>query len=39
MSQTSLLQSTLDPLRDRPEELIALILRPAGMIERLQKEL
>jgi transposase len=39
MSQAALLQAVLDPLRDRPEELIAIILRQAGMIEQLQKEL
>jgi hypothetical protein len=39
MSQSSLLQAALDPLRDRPDELIAIILRQAGMIEQLQKEL
>jgi transposase len=39
MSQTSLLKSALDPLRDRPEELIEIILRQAGMIEQLQKKL
>jgi transposase len=39
MSQASFLRSALDPLRDRPEELIGIILRQAGMIEQLQKEL
>ena len=39
MSQASFLQSALDPLRDRPEELVGIILRQAGMIEQLQKEL
>ena len=39
MSQASLLQAALDPLRDRPEELIEIILRQAGVIEQLQKEL
>jgi hypothetical protein len=39
MSQASLLQCALDPLRDDPEELIAIILLQAGVIEQLQKEL
>jgi hypothetical protein len=39
MSQASLLQSALDPMRDRPEELIEIVLRQAGVIERLQKKL
>jgi transposase len=39
MSQTSLLRAALDPLRDRPEELIEIVLRQAGVIEQLQKEL
>ena len=39
MSQASLLKAALDPLRDRPEELIEVILRQAGVIEQLQKEL
>jgi transposase len=39
MSQASLLKAALDPLRDRPEELIDVILRQAGVIEPLQKEL
>jgi len=39
MSQASLLKAALDPLRDRPEELIEIVLRQAGVIEQLQKEL
>jgi hypothetical protein len=39
MSQASLLKAALGPLRDRPEELIEIILRQAGVIEQLQKEL
>src|SRR5580658_7250533 len=39
MSQASVLKAALDPLRDRPEELIEVILRQAGVIEQLQKEL
>jgi len=39
MSQASVLKSALDPLRDRPAELIEIILRQAGVIEQLQKEL
>jgi hypothetical protein len=39
MSQASVLKSALDPLRDRPDELVEIILRQAGVIEQLQKEL
>jgi transposase len=39
MSQTALLQSALEPLRARPGELIEIILRQAGVIAQLQKEL
>src|SRR5271163_29196 len=39
MSPASLLQAALDPLRDRPDELVEIILRQAGVIEQLQKEL
>jgi transposase len=39
MSQASVLKAALDPLRDRPDELVEIILRQAGVIEQLQKEL
>jgi hypothetical protein len=39
MSQASLLKAALDPLLDRPDELVEIILRQAGVIEQLQEEL
>jgi len=38
MSQSSPLKSALESLHDRPAELIEIILRQAGVIEQLQKE-
>src|ERR1700683_752974 len=39
MSQSSLLKSTLQPLRDHPDELIDIILRQAGVIDELRQEI
>ncbi len=39
MSQSSRLEPIVQALRDSPEELIQIILRQAGVIEQLQKEL
>lgn len=39
MSQSSLLKSALEPLRERPDELIEIILRQAGVIEALREDI